>query len=278
MGDQQIKVSECFFSLQGEGLYIGTPSLFIRTFGCNCTCSQYAMPRGVDSTERFEVDPAKYTKYEDLPLVSTGCDSYPSWDIRFKHLSPLLTLDEIVARSIALLPNNRFNQNKHLILTGGEPLLGWQKLYPQLFDLFLPHGLTHITFETNGTKKLVPELIEYLDHSPLDITFSISSKLPSSGESWEKAIRPEIVKDYVMYDNAYFKWVISNKEDIEDALRAVDAYAKYKINIPVYLMPAGGTSLHYDENKKWVAELAKQYGFRYSSRLQVDLWKNVWNS
>ena len=88
----KIKVAELFYSLQGEGQYLGTPSVFLRCFGCNFTCSGFSMPRGQLSTERMEVDPAAHTDYNSLPLVHTGCDSYASWDVRFKHLSPLLTV------------------------------------------------------------------------------------------------------------------------------------------------------------------------------------------
>jgi organic radical activating enzyme len=72
-----------------------------------------------------------FTKYEELPLVSTGCDSYASWDPRFKHLSPLLTTDAIVERTMEILPFKKW-EDEHLVITGGEPLLGWQRAYPDL--------------------------------------------------------------------------------------------------------------------------------------------------
>ena len=274
----KIKVSEVFFSLQGEGLYLGTPSIFLRTFGCNFQCGGYAMPQGKKSEEHLAIDPSKYTKYEDLPLVHTGCDSYASWSPRFKHMSPTLTIDEIVERIVNLLPDRRFGTNKHLIITGGEPLLGWQRSYPSLLAELYEHGLAHITFETNGTQKLNDDLFTFLKTSKLNVTFSISSKLPSSGEPWGKAIRPDAVVDYCLFDAAYFKWVITNPRDIDDALRAFDEYYNFGINIPVYLMPAGGTAEIYNENKHWVAELAKQHGFRFSPRLQIDLYGNAWGT
>jgi 7-carboxy-7-deazaguanine synthase len=273
-----IKVAEIFYSLQGEGLYLGTPSIFLRTFGCNFTCGGFSMPRGESSIERFGVDPANYKKYEDLPLVHTGCDSYASWDPRFKDFSPKLEIPAIVDRIQALLPGGKFSQDKHLIITGGEPLLGWQKSYPALFDEFLERdmGLTHLTFETNGTQPLSLELENALFNIP-KVIFSISSKLPSSGHNFAEAIKRDVVKQYVeCSSNAYFKWVITSPDDYEDILLALSLYAP--IDIPVYLMAAGGTTEHYDINKKWVAELAKQKGFRYSPRLQIDLWKNSWGT
>ena len=49
-------------------------------------------------------------------------------------------------------------------------------------------------------------------------------------------------------------------------------------NIPIYLMPAGGTTMHYDNNERWVADLAMKHGWRYTPRLQVQLWKNAWGT
>jgi 6-pyruvoyltetrahydropterin 2'-reductase len=283
----KIKVAELFYSLQGEGQYLGTPSVFLRVFGCNFKCAGFSMPRGQLSEERLAIDPDKYTKYDDLPLVHTGCDSYASWDPRFKHLSPLLEITEIVDRMQEILPDGKFGPDKHLILTGGEPLLGWQKAYIELFEELHKRdmNLTHITFETNGTQPLRGELIDWFMTNPyypsLDVTFSVSSKLPSSGEAWEDAIKPEIIHDYFNTSNlTYFKWVVSNQEDYEDVLRAIDVYGKtlQMDRIPVYIMPAGGTTMHYDQNERWVANLCMKHGWRYTPRLQVQLWKNAWGT
>jgi len=43
-------------------------------------------------------------------------------------------------------------------------------------------------------------------------------------------------------------------------------------------MPAGGTTKHYNDNEKWVAELCMKHGWRYTPRLQVQLWKNAWGT
>lgn len=280
----KIKVAELFYSLQGEGQYLGVPSIFLRVFGCNFQCQGFGMPRGQLSEERLAIDPAQYTDYESLPLVHTGCDSYASWDVRFKKLSPMLTVEQIVDKMQELLPGGKFGGDKHLILTGGEPLLGWQRSYIELFEEIKRRGmnLTHITFETNGTQPLHEELVKYfVDNYDLDVTFSVSSKLPSSGEKWEEAILPHIIRDYSRLGNlTYFKWVISNEDDYNDIIRAVEEYGKVcdMEMIPVYLMPAGGTTKVYDNNEKWVADLAMKHGWRYTPRLQVQLWKNAWGT
>ena len=48
----KIKVSELFYSIQGEGKFSGVSSVFLRTFGCNFTCGGFGMPKGEISNER----------------------------------------------------------------------------------------------------------------------------------------------------------------------------------------------------------------------------------
>ena len=128
-----IKVAELFYSIQGEGRFMGVPSVFLRTFGCNFTCGGFGMPKGELSKERNTIDADNIKHYKDLPLVSTGCDSYASWDPRFKHLSPVRSIDDIATSITDILPRGRW-MDEHLVITGGEPLLGWQRAYPELLS------------------------------------------------------------------------------------------------------------------------------------------------
>ena len=275
-----IKISELFYSIQGEGRYMGVPSVFLRTYGCNFTCSGFGMPRGLLSNERNNINARDYKQYKDLPLVSTGCDSYASWDPRFKHLSPFLTTEAIAQAIVEQLPNKEW-RDEHLVITGGEPLLGWQRAYPELLDHPLMDGLTEITFETNGTQKLNPKFADYLrDWNKVgrEITFSVSAKLPASGESWEDAILPDVVCEYEQVGTAYLKFVVATKQDVDDAECAVGAYRAAGFKGHVYLMPVGGVESVYTLNARNVALAAMERGWRYSDRLQVPLFKNAWST
>lgn len=280
----KIKVAEMFYSLQGEGKFIGVPSIFLRTFGCNFSCSGFGMPKGEKSVEHINIDPLKYQKYDDLPLVNTGCDSYASWDIRFKHLSPILTTDVISKHLLSLLPFKTWDLNQsdiHLIITGGEPLLGWQKAYPDLLSQPEMQTLKNLTFETNGTQLIQPNVVDYFNkRSDLHVTYSVSAKLSQSGELWENAIKPHVVKRYleVMNCDLYFKFVVGTLQDFEEVHRAVEEYSKVGIVKPVYVMPVGGTDMLYYKNNQWVANEALKHGYRYSPRLQVDIWRNAWGT
>ena len=282
----KIKIAELFYSIQGEGRYMGVPSVFLRTFGCNFKCAGFGMPRGELSKEvediAFTHQSMGYKKYEELPLVSTGCDSYASWDPRFKDLSPMLTSDAIADRIAEIIPFGEW-RDEHLVITGGEPLLGWQRAYPDLLEHDKMKGLKEITFETNGTQKLDPKFKEYLKDwawhsSEREITFSVSAKLPCSGEKWEEAILPEVVCEYEDVGVAYLKFVIATEQDFADAECAIAAYRKAGFRGHVYLMPVGGVESVYALNNRTVADLAMKNGLRYSDRLQVPLFKNEWGT
>ena len=281
----KLKVAELFYSVQGEGRYMGVPSVFLRVFGCNFKCAGFGMPRGQLSTEAEFIDPVQFRKYNDLPLVSTGCDSYASWDPRFKDLSPVRKNTELVEDIVTMLPFKEW-RDEHLVITGGEPLLGWQRAYPSLLDDPKMAGLKEITFETNGTQELSTEFRKYLLNWTLGnrsrgreaLTFSVSAKLPCSGEKWEEAIRPEIVCQYEDVGHTYLKLVISTKDDFADAQRAVKEYRAAGFRGHVYLMPIGGVESVYALNNKNVAILAMNEGWRYSDRLQVPLFKNEWGT
>ncbi len=237
------------------------------------------MPKGERTDEYLKVNPDSYKSYQDLPLVSTGCDSYASWDPRFKHLSPVLDSEAIAQAIIEMLPHKRW-KDEHLVITGGEPLLGWQKAYPDLLSHRLMLGLKEVTFETNGTQELSSEFRKYLTNSFNydEITFSVSPKLSVSGEKWEEAIKPEVVREYEKVGYTYLKFVVATEEDAEEAQKAVFQYQSAGFSGPVYLMPVGGVESVYHMNNRKVAELAMNKGFRYSDRLQVPLFKNEWGT
>jgi len=280
----KIKIAELFYSIQGEGRYMGVPSVFLRTFGCNFKCAGFGMPKGEASAEVEAIAQriTEFKTYNELPLVSTGCDSYASWDPRFKDLSPMLTTDAIAEHIMKILPYKRW-EDEHLVITGGEPLLGWQRAYPDLLSHPKMAGLKEITFETNGTQKLDPKFKHYLidwafGSDEREVTFSVSAKLSCSGEQPSEAIRPDIVCEYQEAGHVYLKLVVATEEDAEEALEAVDIYRAEGFTGNVYLMPVGGVETVYALNNRRVAELAMKHGLRYSDRLQVPLFKNEWGT
>jgi 7-carboxy-7-deazaguanine synthase len=292
---KKIKVSESFYSIQGEGVYTGAPSIFLRTFGCNLTCESFGMPAGEKSTQRFDIriedilQSGTAKSIHDLPLVSTGCDSYASWDVRFKDLSPIKTTDQVADELTALLPSPGWG-SVHLIITGGEPLLGWQRAYVELFEHEKLNTLRNITFETNGTQKLHDDIREYIVSDAIKISdssystpgiepkrfnFSVSPKLSASGEDPAIAIQPDIVASYSGIADVNLKFVCNTEEHIIEALDVVSQYEAAGLkHHNIWIMPEGGMTTRYNENAKPMAELCMKYKLNYSPRLHVDLFGN----
>ena len=292
----KIKVSELFYSAQGEGRFIGVPSVFLRTFGCNFTCSGFGCAPGVKSTEADDVAKSVhlYKDFLSLPLVNTGCDSYASWHPEFKHLSPTIENNDLVDQMLALTPNHRWVQDNgndvHLVITGGEPLLGWQRAYEELLSAPQMQDLQNLTFETNGTQKLQPAFRQFLLNWTLNnelnytgkprttnkLTFSVSAKLSASGELWEEAICPDIVASYQEIGHTYLKFVVETEEHFAEVEQAVREFRAGGFTGNVYVMPQGGVVTPYAANRVRVADWACSRGYYYSPRLHVDLWGNGW--
>lgn len=290
----KMRYTEIFYSIQGEGRFMGVPSVFLRMFGCNFRCKNFNQPRG----SKFEgpnpevvqiiknID--QFKTFKDLPLVNSGCDTYASIYPEFKHLAQDVQAEQMAQDIVNLLPAKRW-KNEHLVITGGEPLLGWQKAYPILLEQPQMQDLTEITFETNGTQKLSSPLKEYLKTWTNKrstnrrvgwdtLTFSVSPKLSISGEVWDDAIKPDVVCEYEQYGFTYLKFVVAEQQDVDEAEEAVRLYQEAGFTGPVYLMPCGGTIEPYQMNATEVAKLALKKGWRYSDRLQVPLFKNAWGT
>ena len=287
----KLHYTELFYSMQGEGRYMGVPSVFLRTFGCNFRCKNFGRYEkdilGIDETHNPEVlefikNIDQYKTFSDLPLAKTGCDSYSSIYPEFKKFVIKEESDKLADRIMETLPNNEWG-DAHLVITGGEPLLGWQRAYPDLLDHPKMANLKEITFETNGTQELSPEFRTYLinwqsENFDREVTFSVSAKLSASGEHPDEAIKPEIVCKYQDAGYVYLKFVVATEDDVEEALAALDIYQQNGFTGPCYLMPVGGVESVYALNNRRVAELAMKHGLRYSDRLQVPLFKNEWGT
>ena len=320
----KLRYSEMFYSLQGEGRYVGVPSLFLRLFGCNFECTGFGQDR--DKSKWLDHDQMPHNQehpdvkvLEDLPVPHVGCDSSFSWGNKWGHLASNDDIDTLVKKmdtvkgmgnghwygdkesSYQLSPCLLQDDGVHLVITGGEPLLkGFQ---PGLVEL-MTHPDLHtrfVTIETNGTqefsfKKLVSEKSQetYIDYyrkfgvnKNSGITFSVSPKLSNSGEKWEEAIKPEVLASYNAWPHSYLylKFVVRDEEDMKEVHEAVRAYDHARINIDaIYLMPETGPTMFDGEGFELkdpsykVAQMALKYGYKYSPRLQINLFGNEWGT
>jgi 7-carboxy-7-deazaguanine synthase len=224
-------------------------------------------------------------KFEDLPIIHTGCDTYASIYPEFKKFMMDRTVDEVVEHLLSLTPEGSWTmkngQDVHLIFTGGEPLLGWQKFYTELLEHPRMKDLKNVTFETNGTQKLQTPFRDYINNQErFTVTWSCSPKLSVSGESQTDAIKPGVVADYAGVNNSelYLKFVVADSMDVDEVADAVQAYRDADVDCAVYCMPLGGRSEEYTLNVQQVAELCMERGWRFTPRLHISLFGNAWGT
>jgi organic radical activating enzyme len=83
-------------------------------------------------------------------------------------------------------------------------------------------------------------------------------------------IVPDTLQFFANSPKAWFKFVISNKADLDEVLTL-----QKEFSIPasrILLMPEGRTSADLDQSAPAIAELCRTHGFRFCDRLHIRLW------
>lgn len=233
----KIPVSECFYSLQGEGITTGYPAVFLRLAGCNLMC-------GGQGTQ--------FDKH--LHNGATWrCDTIEVW-----MMGKATPFSEVFNQECI----DALKNGAHLIITGGEPTLQ-QSTLKALFEYIETHIAkdVFIECETNGT--IIPDVLSQRVN-----LFNCSPKLSNSGNPKDLRYNPQAIK-FLNSKNTIFKFVISREQDWQeirqDFLPLID---KDKI----WLMPAGENQELLNQTKPQVAELAKKYYLKMTNRLHIEIW------
>ncbi len=220
-----MQVNEIFKSIQGEGPNFGKPAIFLRTAQCNLKC--------------------------------TWCDTKYTWDWKnydFQKEVKEMTIDEVKDAILDL-------EIKHLVITGGEPLLQQDDL-ADLLSFLKPDF--YVEVETNCTilpNKMLTDLIDQ---------WNVSPKTKNSGNPLELCENNECYYFFANQENCFFKYVVENESDIPEIKKFVTKY-----NIPenrVQLMTQASTKEEISMKEKSISELAKLHNFSFSPRLHVALW------
>lgn len=238
-----LKVSNQFFSIQGEGRYTGVPSFFLRLTACNLLC-------GLKRNSQ---------------KASWTCDTFDVWKVgkekSFKEIA-----DDFGTEFFDLI----FNRDVHLILTGGEPLLQQENLiqFLQYLDQQRP-GDFFTEIETNGTIDPDKRLYRLIDQ------WNVSPKLSNSGEPKKRRYRPDIVFNIVANSKAAdVKFVVTN----EDEWREIEKdYLDpgYITRDHILLMPGAENRTELEIVIPIAATLALRHSVRLSNRLQIALWNQT---
>ena len=220
-----MQINEIFKSIQGEGPNFGKPAIFLRTAQCNLKC--------------------------------TWCDTKYTWDWKnYDYTKEVkeMTLEEIKERIMDL-------EIKHLVITGGEPLLQQDDL-ADLLSFLKPDF--YVEIETNCTilpNKMLTDLVDQ---------WNVSPKTENSGNPLELYENDECYYFFANQENCFFKYVVENESDIPEIKKFVTKY-----NIPenrVQLMTQASTKEEISAREKSISELAKANNFLFSPRLHVAMW------
>lgn len=288
-----LKYSETFYSAQGEGKYVGIPSLWMRFFLCNLQCNGFGQddPTNPDSYELpYEtIDISDITNVFDLPVFEKGCDSSYTWAKKYRHLITDKTVDQAVDELTALLPHGKFKhpmtgQEVHMVFTGGEPML--KKTQPGMIGVLEEFGIrgnmpNHVTIETNGTRPIEEELANYIkdwSSNGREWYWSLSPKLWSTaGEKPNKAIQPEVIGKYAeISPHGQLKFVVNgSKESWEEVEHNTKLFRDAGCNFPVWIMGVGGTFEGLVQTEATIADEAIQRGYNYTSRVHVHIYGNA---
>lgn len=239
-----MKISELFYSIQGEGKRSGTLSFFIRTNHCNLRC-------------RFTGG-----NYCDTP--------YTSWNPDDKK-----NLGEIEIKSI--IEEYKKAGCRDVVITGGEPTIYPYELSELCAELKKAKVDSFITIETNGT--LSGEFTNFVDL--LSISPKLKSSVPFNTE-FEKMheknrINIEALKGFVSLKkrnktDVQWKFVFSSDNDLRE-IKEIQSAA----GIPdsdIYLMPEGITESDLRKNRLNTIEACIKNNYNYTDRLHILAWGN----
>lgn len=230
-----MKISESFYSIQGEGDSLGVPAYFVRLQGCNLNCQ--------------------------------WCDTTEVWK-RGEEVSNagLLKRIEDAGALIGLLKGTT-----HLVWTGGEPTLPHHQRDIMGFLNYInkqtSHHLLFSEVETNGTLETAPEFYQrYVNQ------INCSPKLSNIGK--RPQVNPKAIKQISAHGNSWFKFVIDKEEDIvemEDRYIKPFGILHWK----VLLMPQVSKREDLPERTRFMFDMSKKYGYRNTTRLHVTAYDKL---
>lgn len=304
--EKQYRYSEIFGrTIQGEGQYTGVPTSWVRFYGCNLECNGFGQLEPT-KPETYElpyqkIDLTDISHVEQLPVFPYGCDSSYSWSERYRHLAHLETAEQI-CQKIEDVTKSEFNpegkflhpktgQSIHMAFTGGEPIMSQHALV-DIMRTFDSRNNTpkFITIETNGTRPLKKDFIEYFkkEWKGSEVFWSVSPKLfNTSGE--KDAICPEIVLSYQNLETRWegigwgvgdvtgqLKFVVNGTDESwAEVESAIKQFRDAGVTWPVWIMPVGATKDEQESIQAKVAEQCFDRGYNFSARLHNWIFGNI---
>ncbi|HYL34800.1 MAG TPA: 7-carboxy-7-deazaguanine synthase QueE [Bryobacteraceae bacterium] len=201
--------------------------------------------------------PSVFIRTSGCNLRCVWCDTpYTSWTPEGSERSVDSIIQEV----------DRYNAS-HVVITGGEPMIA-----PEIEEL-TRRLRQHITIETAGT------VYAGVRCDLMSISPKLANSTPAEREGGRWAAQherlryqPEVLKRLIQLYPYQLKFVIVDPADLAQVRAMVDEIGARKSQ--VVLMPEGVDAAVLAERGRWLAEIAKREGFRFSPRLHIDLWGN----
>ena len=235
--------AEIFHTLQGEGVSMGAPAVFVRLTLCNLHCVWC----DTDHTWNFEGTPWVHEKDAVAGYV--------------KHKKEDVIIEMGVGEIAKVV---RGYGCRRVVLTGGEPLLQEAGLVDLMAALREDGGEWFFEVETNGTKMPEEDFVGAVGQ------MNVSPKLTNSGILAELRVKPSVLRGLAGTGKCWFKFVVKEEKDVKEILSLAESVALPPDRI--ILMPEGRTGFDLDKSSAWLAERCRDLGLRFSDRLHVRLW------
>ena len=220
-----MKISEIFESIQGEGNNAGKSAVFLRTAECNLKC--------------------------------VWCDTKYTWD--WKNYDYSKEVNEMSIQEVRQsLEQFRI---RHLVITGGEPLMQQDDL-AELLTFLKPEF--YVEVETNGTILPNNALSTLVDQ------WNVSPKTKNSGNPLEMCEINECYTFFSKKKNCYFKYVVESEDDLIEINQFISKYSLKKDR--VLLMTQAITKEEILSKENSVFTISKKNSLGFSPRLHVMKW------
>ena len=204
--------------------------------------------------------PSVFVRTSGCNLRCHWCDTpYASW----KPEGPEMSVEEILTKVAEW-------NCPQVVLTGGEPMIA-----PDLPALAagLKKAGRHITIETAAT---VPPGGIACDLASLSPKLSNSTPSPERDLAWSKKhektrLQPSVITEWIQNYKSQLKFVVSGESDlkeIKDLLSRLPPAPSRQI----LLMPEGIDARTLASRASWLVEVCKREGFRYCTRLHIELF------
>ena len=269
-------VNEVFYSLQGEGLLAGVPSVFIRLAGCPLRCwwcdTKYAWDYNSGKELSIGKIISKVKKFNCGFVVITGGEPLAGCDLKIrKDLPQFLKALKKIGKHITIETSGLlFEPNLSCDLMSISPKLN--TFFSRISNMSVKSGreMSLRAKQSNLKKSLNGCGCEArnVNRPTYDETSRVTDlRFTDKYKSPDVFILKKLIKHY----NYQLKFVVDSPKDIEEILYTIKRIGKVKKE-KILLMSQARTRKEFLSKTKMVADLCKKTGWTFGNRFQILIW------